>query len=530
MATIADTGGDRRVAPTCSAESADPPKLSRHEWWALTAFCAVALALTMADLGARSLWVDELHTAFVAASRGRSLWDASTFDGGNMLAYYAFMNLWVHVFGTSPVALRLPSAIAGAGLVPVGYLLGRRSGGMKPGAAAALLLAVSPPLVVWAQQARGYSIAVVGVGLAWLALLRARALPSVPRLCLFVALSVACTYELLTASLVVAAGLLWLFFGTSERRLQLQTLACGAAYAICCVPLALVVHRSGVSGQVAWVAPPDLGSARAIAGELVGGSVPDFYPSHLANYGLAAIVIASALFALAVSLRARTSGRDEALGHRRMYSIEAGYLLWLLLPVALAWLVSEATGDSIFGSSFLLPAVPGAVLLFAAGIGRVHQHWLAVSGTVAAAALSLSVLLPVYGHSDDDWSAAARYVLASARPHDCIAFDSPPGAALFGYYVERLDPRARSPVAVLPQQTWQQAAEQAVQYSETRDYEPAAFSRIERTCGRLWIILDRVHADEGFAEAEIQFYLHDRFVEVHHAQFTGMDVDLLGRR
>ena len=60
MATIADTGGDRRVAPTCSAESADPPKLSRHEWWALTAFCAVALALTMADLGARSLWVDEL--------------------------------------------------------------------------------------------------------------------------------------------------------------------------------------------------------------------------------------------------------------------------------------------------------------------------------------------------------------------------------------------------------------------------------------------------------------------------------------
>ena len=262
VATIADTGGDRRVAPTCSAESADPPKLSRHEWWALTAFCAVALALTMADLGARSLWVDELHTAFVAASRGRSLWDASTFDGGNMLAYYAFMNLWVHVFGTSPVALRLPSAIAGAGLVPVGYLLGRRSGGMKPGAAAALLLAVSPPLVVWAQQARGYSIAVVGVGLAWLALLRARALPSVPRLCLFVALSVACTYELLTASLVVAAGLLWLFFGTSERRLQLQTLACGAAYAICCVPLALVVHRSGVSGQVAWVAPPDLGSAR----------------------------------------------------------------------------------------------------------------------------------------------------------------------------------------------------------------------------------------------------------------------------
>jgi len=121
-------------------------------------------------------------------------------------------------------------------------------------------------------------------------------------------------------------------------------------------------------------------------------------------------------------------------------------------------------------------------------------------------------------------------VLAAARPHDCIAFDAPPGAALFGYYIERLDPRSDSPVAVLPRQTWQQAAQQEVPYSEELDYEPAAFSQIASSCGRLWIVLDRVDADEGFAEAEIQFHLHDRFVEVHHVAFTGMDVDLLARR
>jgi mannosyltransferase len=181
----ADKNNDR---PIRVAVRADPPRLTRHEWWVLAALVAFALVLTMVDLGSRSLWVDELHTAFVATARGRSLWDSSTYDDGNMLAYYAFMNLWVHLFGTSPVALRLPSALAGAVLVPVGYLLGRRSGGMRSGVAAALLLAVSPPLVVWAQQGRGYSIAVVGIGLTWLALVRARAVPSTSRLILFVVL------------------------------------------------------------------------------------------------------------------------------------------------------------------------------------------------------------------------------------------------------------------------------------------------------------------------------------------------------
>lgn len=278
-------------------------------------------------------------------------------------------------------------------------------------------------------------------------------------------LGVACTYVLLTSSLVVAAGLLWLFFATSDRQVQLRALACGAAYVIACLPLALVVHHAGVSGAVAWVAPPNLGSTRSIVGELLGGTVPDFYPSHLADYVLGAMVVAGGLAAVTKALRASDPGSGEPDRSRWLDSLESGYLLWLVLPVALAWLVSEATGDSIFGSSFLLPVLPPALLLFAAGVSHLDQRWLYAVGTVAAAALSLSVLLPVYGQSDDDWSAAARYVLAAARPHDCIAFDAPPGAALFGYYMERLDPRADSPVAVLPRQTWQQAAQQEVPYS-----------------------------------------------------------------
>jgi hypothetical protein len=107
------------------------------------------------------------------------------------------------------------------------------------------------------------------------------------------------------------------------------------------------------------------------------------------------MVVAGGLAAVTRALRARDPGSGEADRSHRLDSLESGYLLWLVLPVASAWFVSEATGDSIFGSSFLLPVLPPALLLFAAGVSHLDQRWFYAVGTVAAAALSLSVLLPV---------------------------------------------------------------------------------------------------------------------------------------
>lgn len=57
------------------------------------------------------------------------------------------------LFGRHDWSARLPSAIAGALLVPLAFVFGRRLGGTAGGLAAALLVAVADPLVEWSQQA-----------------------------------------------------------------------------------------------------------------------------------------------------------------------------------------------------------------------------------------------------------------------------------------------------------------------------------------------------------------------------------------
>ena len=209
----------------------------------------LALALCLIDLGGRSLWLDEFHSAFLARAQGESLWHSITSDGGNMIGYYAFLHAWVLAFGWGPLALRLPSAFAAA-LVPVVFLLGRKAGGPRVGLVATLLVAVSPPLVVWAQQARGYSIA----GLCRLTdLAHARPAAGLPdswaardvlRLChrhyIFP----------VDASLIVASGLLCLYLASADGRAKAKVMASAAIYLLSCLPLALTVLGAGVSGAV----------------------------------------------------------------------------------------------------------------------------------------------------------------------------------------------------------------------------------------------------------------------------------------
>ncbi|MCB1154452.1 glycosyltransferase family 39 protein [bacterium] len=73
--------------------------------------------------------------------------------------YIAALKAWVWAFGDSPVALRLPSVLAGAAAVALMGLLGRRIAGELTGALTACLLAVFPAHVWLSDQARGHVFA-----------------------------------------------------------------------------------------------------------------------------------------------------------------------------------------------------------------------------------------------------------------------------------------------------------------------------------------------------------------------------------
>ena len=127
----------------------------------------VALLLGLVRLGTPSFWVDEAFTAWRTEQPYTEL-----VEGYHWL-YQTIVNTWATVAGTSEWALRLPSVagamLACALLVVLARLVFPRLVGLLAG----LLLATSPFLVKWSQQARGYTILLALGLLATVLLLRA---------------------------------------------------------------------------------------------------------------------------------------------------------------------------------------------------------------------------------------------------------------------------------------------------------------------------------------------------------------------
>jgi mannosyltransferase len=128
-----------------------------------------SLALRLALIGVGLLWYDELFTVAISRLPLLSMLQAIRGDVHPPL-WYAMEWAWIHIAGTGPVALRLPSAIFGTAAVAELYQLVKRVGGETPARWAGILMAILPAHIYYSQEARMYSL------LTLLVLLGARAI------------------------------------------------------------------------------------------------------------------------------------------------------------------------------------------------------------------------------------------------------------------------------------------------------------------------------------------------------------------
>ena len=156
-----------------SAVVADRPSSDAAAWKTTAALDvvvvgAVSLALGLVHLARPSLWVDE---SFTARAMGDSYVSLMT-DQYHWL-YYTLMKPWTAVAGTSEWSLRFPSVVGTVLACALLVLLGRRLFDRRVALVSGLLLAASPFVVKWSQQARGYTFLMALAILATLLLLRA---------------------------------------------------------------------------------------------------------------------------------------------------------------------------------------------------------------------------------------------------------------------------------------------------------------------------------------------------------------------
>jgi mannosyltransferase len=308
--------------------------------WAVPA--GVALVACLIAIGHRVLWQDELAT-FTASTR--SLHDLAELvreRDGVLASYYAFMHLWTDAFGASPLALRIPSALAMAGSAAVTALIGARLFNSLAGLIAGVLLALLPVVSEFGQDARPYALTLLVAALSTLLLLRALERPEMTRWGLYCVSLIGLGATQLTGLFIVGAhgfAVVSSWHRRRDRRLVGWLAACGGA-AVAMLPVLYLALQQ--TEQVAGVAPTSWGAIWAFPRQLFGAPL------------VAGAVIALGLLA---ALRQRVAS---------LFCLALG-----IVPVAFVLLISIE--QPLFRARYLLFTLLGWVLLAGAALSRVGK-------------------------------------------------------------------------------------------------------------------------------------------------------------
>jgi uncharacterized membrane protein len=324
--------------------------------WALALLTALGIAIRFASLGVQSYHHDEVITvARVIPGSFTDMLKQVKGSESNPPLYYVLAWGWAKVFGTGEVGMRSLSALFGAATVPIAYCIGAELSSRRAGLITAALVAVSPMLIWYSQEARSYALLVFFCAASLLFFARALRSRDGRDLALWALASALALCSHYFAFFAVAIESLWLLIALRSRwRVMLPAIGLVALVGLALLPL---ISAQVNPTHIGWIEESLLSTRFFQTGIsfLIGETGHVIAEPPRERYALLpAILIGLALLFVAVR-----GSRDE----RR------GALLGLVvgLGVAVLALVAALLGKDYVVERNLLPVL--VPLASAAGIG-----------------------------------------------------------------------------------------------------------------------------------------------------------------
>ncbi len=363
----------------------------------------VAYGLRIYHLDFQSLWRDEVDSIRFGLRDLPALLANFKTPGENGPLYYLALHFWVNMTGTSAFAARFFSLLFGVILVPMLYVLGCRLLGTAGGVIAAILTALSPFYIWYAQEARMYSLLALTTTLSVNLYLRA---VQENRLALWAGWFLTTTLSLyvhFVAVLLISVQLALLpWVWRRHRPVFRRCLAMMTLLILPYIPLA-------VWQLPLWVAssPPtySLSDLTRMATLLLLAFGP-----HL-NPWPAVMTIAPFTFLLLSGLLLKASSGDKDHEARRFF-----LGAYLLLPVVMFFAVVLRVW--VFTPRYLILVAPAFYLLIARGL-RVLQHRAPLLFAIAGLSLVVVMLSSIVHQSNQPIKPEFRHttsVLLQVRP------------------------------------------------------------------------------------------------------------------
>ena len=348
--------------------------LSRRTWIEVCAVTALAAVLRFTTLGFQSYEFDEAWTLYVIHGSFTHMLHAVARVESTPPLYYMLAWGWSRIFGTGEVGLRLLSAVAGVAIVPVVYALGCVLRSRRVGLISAAIVATSPYLVFYSQEARSYALFVLLSTTGVLLCVRAIENPKPRTFALWAGVSIAALATHYFAIFPwVGEVVVLAVFGASRRLLAWAS----AAIVVASIPLLLLARHQAGAGHADWIGASSLLQRMRVTAETftLGATFKGALPhSLLVVCGFLAAVSAVAIAASGFLL-VRRSSADE----RR-----AALVIGVIAAIGLALpLLGAAVHKDYFLHKNLIPIVPLLAVVLAVGLGCKRAGRLGLLGALA---------------------------------------------------------------------------------------------------------------------------------------------------
>jgi len=416
-------------------------RAGRGELVALALIVAAGAAVRFAGLGHQSFDSGETVTAarIIHPSYAATFHAYATIERSGPL-YYTLAWGWAHLFGTSEVGLRSLSAIFGTATIVIVFALARELFSRRAALIAATLVAVSPDLVWYSQEARSYALFIMLGAASLYFFVRAVKRPAGRALAGWAVCSALALSTHYFSAFAIAPEACWLLWA-GRRRPRGPLVAIGAVGAVGLALLPLAIHQEGSGRTNSFTSIPVLERAASSLVKFMTGEgsatagVWSILPEIFRVVGVIALgVVAAATLALVL--------RGTAAERRGAALVGGVGALAFCVPVGLALAgLDYVEPRNLLGSlvPLLVVAAGGLDVALRAVPARRPTAALRLAPVLApvclfAALLAATWLNPAFQRYD--WRRLGHLVAGSPTPGVILA-DPASGAKPLHYFLGR---------------------------------------------------------------------------------------------
>jgi 4-amino-4-deoxy-L-arabinose transferase-like glycosyltransferase len=391
-------------------------------------------ALRLYDLGAESYWFDEIIMVHTAGGNLESIWGET--QVGRPPLYVILAHFWMQVFGTSEIATRSLSALAGIVSIIVMCAIGRELFGRKVGLLSAFLMTISEFQIHFSQEHRYYSIFLLMTLLSFFYYIRMltgqRPIDSVLYVLASIMMFYSHTYGTFTLiSQVVYFLLQW----KKYERVRALWFLCQILILVSIGPGLFIATTKILLGRVAdaakdelmWQSEPTVWSlARTILKYVFPGR-------HNRSWEVPTLLSGVAFFFVGTLFFYIWKGREKWFGSledlanaaRGLSSKKTELLLvicWFICPILLPFALSKLI-TPMYISKYTIAASPAFYIFLALGVSEVGK---VVPELISLGFLLILIVPGLQGYYVKDvkeqWREVATYIEENSVEDDVIVF------------------------------------------------------------------------------------------------------------